>query len=93
MKLILSEEGEDLNEGLIRQLLQEDKIYVTEIYYDKFSRMFWKNVPMLKYLCHEAVYRNREKLRGDIPLLPNILRNSIEDYIKTEEARIVYNNS
>ena len=89
MKVVLSE-GDHLNKKLIHQLLQEDMIYIEEIYYDRFSRMFWRNAPMLKYLCYEAIFQSRDKFRGNLNLLPKILRESIVDYIRTEEARIAY---
>ena len=90
-KLVLRE---NLNKNLIYESLKSDSIYVEEeedTDYDKFSRMMWKTAPMLKYLCHEAIYQNREPLQGYSFLLPKILTESIDDFIKTKEAKIAYN--
>ena len=95
MKLVLTEREDDLNKKLIYESLQKDSIYVEEedeILCEKFSRMMRECVPMLKYLCHEVVYQNRNTLRGYKTLLPKILIQSIDDFIRDKEARIAYND-
>ena len=91
MKLVLSKE-DSLNRNLIYKSLREDRIYVEEDNdYDNYSNMFGTNVPMLKYLCHEAIYENKDELCEYKFQLPNILVNSIDDFIRTKEAKIAYN--
>ena len=94
MKLVLTEQ-EDFNKDAIYESLREDSIYVEEeddTRFDKFSRMKWKNTPMLKYLCHEVIYQNRDTLREYSSLLPNILTESVDDFIRTRKARIAYDD-
>ena len=92
MKLVLAEN--DINRDPIYESLQEDSIYVEEeednTLHNKFARMMLRNVPMLKYLCHETIYDNRDVLRGYRSLLPNILIESLDDFIRTRDAWIAY---
>ena len=90
MKLVLAEE-KDLNKNLIYKSLREDRIYVEEETddYDKYTKMFYRNAPMLKYLCHQAIYEYKDSIYYK-SLLPKILAESIDDFIKTKEAKIAY---
>ena len=96
MKLVLAEAEKDVDKSLIYDSLREDSIYVEEMdnyyYYDKFSNLLLKKVPMLKYICHEAIYQNRDVLYEYKILLPKILRESVLEFINTKDAIIAYNS-
>ena len=44
-----------------------------------------KNAPMLKYLCHNAIYKHRDVLFHFKDELPTILANSVHDFIKIKD--------
>ena len=95
MKLVLAELQEDFNKDPIYASLREDSIYVEEednTRFDKLSRMKWKNTPKLKYFCHEVIYQNSDTFREYRSLLPKMLTESIDNFIRTKEARIAYEN-
>lgn len=99
MKLVLSEAENDVDKSLIYDSLWKDSIYVEEMdddnyyyFYDKFSNLLLKKVPMLKYICHEAIYQNRDVLYEYKILLPKILRESVLEFINTKDAIIAYNS-
>ncbi|XP_066943580.1 uncharacterized protein [Macrobrachium rosenbergii] len=88
MKLCLTAECE---RDLIYQSLTEDGIQVEEqTEYDACRKMFWTTAPMLKYLCHQAAYEHRAKLWPQFSSLPKILANSVDEFIKFQEAKVVY---
>ena len=91
MKIVLMNEYD--NNDLIIQSLKNDGIEVQEhTEFDLYSRMFWTQVPMLKYLCHLAIYDNKYRLQTHLPMLPKLLQDSLEDFIKFQDAKIVYYN-
>ena len=47
--------------------------------------MYWRNVPMLKYLCHVAINKNKDVLSHFKDELPPILANSVDDFIKVKK--------
>ena len=51
----------------------------------KMHPNLWNNAPMLKYLCHDAIYKNREVLSHFQEQLPKILANSVDDFIKVRD--------
>ena len=89
MKLVLS--LVDCDKAPIYQSLAEDGIYVEEIedndeiLFSTYARMTRKTLPTLQYLCCETVYLN-EILRAHSVMLPIILQNTLDDFIKTNEA-------
>ncbi|XP_068206571.1 uncharacterized protein [Palaemon carinicauda] len=88
MRLVLTS---DCKKDLIYQSLEEDGIEVeAQTEYDACRRMFWRNPPMLKYLCHQAAYEHRAKLQPQISSLPKCLANSIEEFINFNEAKKAY---
>ena len=92
MKLVLAELREDIKNS-VYESLREDSIYVEEednTRFDTFSRMTWKNVPTLQNLCHEIIYQSRDELRGYSSLLPKLLTESLDNFIRTKEARESY---
>ena len=46
---------------------------------------YWKNVPMLKYMCHYTIYNNRDVLSHYKEHLPRLLSKSVDDFIKVKE--------
>lgn len=54
--------------------------------------MFWNNVPRLKYICYEAIYQKQQQLQSYLLLLPKILANSIDEFIRLKEAQEDYEN-
>ena len=88
MKLVLS--LMDCDKAPIYQSLAEDGIYAEEIedeeiLFSTYARMTRKTLPTLQYLCCETVYLN-EILRAHSFMLPIILKNTLDDFIKTNEA-------
>ena len=51
----------------------------------KMHPKFWNNTPMLKYLCHVAIYKNRNKLSHFKEKLPKVLANSVDDFIRVKD--------
>ena len=51
----------------------------------KVHPKFWNNAPMLKYLCHNAIYKHRDELAHFKNDLPKFLANSVADFIKTKD--------
>ena len=47
----------------------------------KVHPKFWNNVPMLKYLCHIAIYNHRDELSHFKNELPKSLVKSVDDFI------------
>lgn len=92
MNLVLTEQ-EDLKKNLIYASLKEDGIDVEEKEeeYNNCSRWFLKNAPPLKYLCHKNIYENVQMLPEYRLVLPKILADSIDEFIKMEEAKKSYN--
>ena len=90
MNLILKDEEkdeEDLNKNLIYASLKEDGIYVKE---EENEDEYIRNAPPLKYLCHQSIYDNMRLLSGYRSVLPKILADSIDDFIKMREAKQWY---
>ena len=42
---------------------------------------------MLKYLCHESINDNKEIIKLKFLLLPKVLQNSINEFIKFQMAK------
>ena len=90
MKLVMTDK---FQKDLIYKSLVDDGIIIEEqTEYDSCERMFWKNAPMLKYLCHQVVYENRIELKHYSQVLPKLLTISIEDFIRTKDAKKVYDD-
>ena len=91
MRLVLTSGNK---KDLIYESLAEDGIEVEEqSEFDACQRIFRKNVPMLKYLCHEAFYKNEEELQPYVSLLPTILSNSVDEFIQFHKAKEAYDNN
>ena len=95
MKIILREHAlhHCVNRHLIYKSLFEDGIEVEELpEYELLPRLLWNNPPTLKYWCHQTAYHNRlliDYYRFSTST-PKILRESVKEFIKTEEAKLVY---
>ena len=92
MKLVLRSNNE---KDLIYKSLADDGIEVEEeeqSEFDVHKRMFSRTVPMLKYICHEAVYQHEQKLQSQFEQLPKILANSLEEFIRFQEAKKDYDS-
>ena len=91
MRLVLTSGNK---KDLIYESLAEDGIEVEEqSEFDACQRIFRKNVPMLKYLCHEVFYKNEEELQPYLSLLPTILSNSVDEFIQFHKAKEAYDNN
>lgn len=76
----------DQNPDKIFNALLEDGYDVQEP--DPLHKMhpkFWNNTPMLKYLCHNAIYENKDKLPHYKVNLPQILANSVDEFIQVKD--------
>ena len=80
------------NTDAIYESLAQDGVFAEKGVYDSCSRMFHNTAPMLKYLCHKSIYDNIDALREYRTQLPKILADSVQDFIKTEEAMKEYDN-
>ena len=72
---------------LMHQSIRNDGCYVGEL--DTYSSLFGykKVIPGLRDLCHESVYRYKNKLLSlSGKLLPPILKNNLEEYITHRDA-------
>ena len=90
MNLILKDEEEDeedLNKNLIYASLKEDGIYIKE---EEKEEEYNRNARPLKYLCHQSIYNKIHLLSGYRSVLPKILADSIDDFIKMREAKQWY---
>ena len=86
MNTVLDKECES---HLIFKSLEEDGIKIDK--YDTVRRRFWKNPPLLQYLCHEAVYENQNLLNKYYPqVLPKLLVKSVTDFMKIKKAQQDY---
>ena len=76
----------DQNPMQIYEALLEDNYNIQQPnMLHKMNPIFWNNTPMLKYLCHITVYKNRDKLSHFKEVLPKILANSIDDFIIVQD--------
>nr|BDT62996.1 MAG: hypothetical protein [Trachysalambria curvirostris nimavirus] len=77
------------NPDAIYQMLREDGIAVEEqLEYDRLSRWRWSSAPMLKYLCHMAISKNKDTLRNVYKhCLPRILAESLDEFIRIQECK------
>ena len=74
------------NPDQIYKSLREDGYHVQEPdLLHKVHPKFWNNAPMLKYLCHTAIYKHRDVLPHFKDELPTILANSVNDFIKIKD--------
>ena len=76
----------DQNPQRIYQALLEDGYDVQEP--DPLHKMhpkFWNDTPMLKFLCHNVIYENRDVLPHFKDQLPKILAESVDNFIKVKE--------
>ena len=90
MKLVMTKK---FQKDLIYKSLADDGIIIEEqTEYDSCGRMFWNNAPMLKYLCHQVVYENQTKLKHYSQVLPKLLTDSIDDFIRTKDAKKFYDD-
>ncbi|XP_068206570.1 uncharacterized protein [Palaemon carinicauda] len=90
MRLVLTS---DCKKDLIYQSLEEDGIEVeAQTEYDACGRMFWRNPPMLKYICHQAAYEHRARLQPQLSSLPKCLIISVDEFIKFNDAKDIYEN-
>ncbi|XP_042893996.1 uncharacterized protein LOC122267876 isoform X2 [Penaeus japonicus] len=47
----------------------------------------WHSIPMLKFLCHMAVYKNKEELKHYPQVLPKPVVDCIDEFIKLRMTR------
>ena len=53
----------------------------------RVSRKFWKNPPMLKFLCHEGIYKHSNVLSHFKEVLPKMLVNSVMEFIQIQISK------
>lgn len=77
---------------LVYESLRKDGIHAEkeEVCEEEEEGVFCKTPNTLKYLCQEAVYLSRDMLRGFASVLPKLLTNSVDDFVKTKEAKATY---
>nr|BDT63581.1 MAG: hypothetical protein [Pasiphaea japonica whispovirus] len=91
IKLILTDKHP---KGLIYQSLTEDGIEIDQM--DECSwntKYMYCHAPTLKFLCHKAIYKNKNKLQHYSSTLPNVLKQSVDKYITFNEAKESYDNN
>nr|BDT63582.1 MAG: hypothetical protein [Pasiphaea japonica whispovirus] len=91
IKLILTDKHP---KGLIYQSLAEDGIEIDQI--DEYlwnTKYMYNHAPRLKFLCHGAIYKNKNKLQHYSSTLPDILKQSVDEYITFNEAKESYDNN
>lgn len=56
--------------------------------HDRLPACMWQSAPMLKYLCHLAIYEHKDRLRHVYTeALPEVLINSIDEFLKLQETK------
>ncbi|XP_069972496.1 uncharacterized protein [Penaeus vannamei] len=55
--------------------------------YDLKPMRLWHSTPMLKFLCHMAVYNNKEYLKHYNQVLPKSLVDCVDEFIKLRVTR------
>ena len=60
-------------------------MFKNQTHYIKCTQKFWNNSPMLKYLCHNAIFENKDVLSHFKDHLSRLLANSVDDFIKVKE--------
>jgi len=79
--------------NLIYQSLREDGIQVEELTeYDVCSHFQKHNAPMLRFLCHLTIYKNKNLLEASFSQLPKPLEKSVKSFTQTMEAKEDYDN-
>ena len=82
--------AQDQNPSLIYKALLDDGYSVQEPDpLHKIPLRLLNNVPMLKYLCHLAIYNNKNKLSHYEQQLPNYLALSVREFIILQEWRMI----
>ncbi|KAG7177512.1 hypothetical protein Hamer_G025157 [Homarus americanus] len=72
-------------------VMAEDGLQVEEpSSFDLLQSKAWNNVPMLKFLCHMAVYDHKDTLTHYPYNLPRPVAASVEEFIRTRETRDHY---
>jgi len=88
MKIIITDKYQI---NLIYQSLREDGIQVEELTeYDVCSHFQKHNAPMLKFLCHLTIYKNKNLLEASFLQLPKLLEKSVKSFTQTMEAKEDY---
>ncbi|UHB41753.1 hypothetical protein MrNuV_ORF030 [Macrobrachium rosenbergii nudivirus] len=85
----------DWNKEPIYQSLEEDGIYINkELAAENNPCVRFQNrsPAMLKYLCHQTIYKNKTTLEPYIGELPKLLADSVIEFIKYHEAKYVQDN-
>ena len=77
------------NEDLVLKSLAEDGIFITPPtdYDHVFNKKYWKSVPNLEYLCHQNIYENQTKLKNYAKMMPKMIKESIDAFIKEKSNR------
>lgn len=61
--------------------------------FELLPERLWSSAPMLKYLCHQAVYNHQDTLAPEAAkTLPKILADSVDEFIRTRTTRDHYND-
>lgn len=81
--------GDHHKHDLIYESLASDGVNVEEqTEYDCHAARMWQSVPLLKYLCHLAIYKHKECLQPVYTeVLPKALIGSVEEFLKLQETK------
>lgn len=78
----------DYNIQSIWRSMMDDGYQVGEpLEHELLPVCLWRSVPMLKFLCHMALYSHHEQLNLDMLALPKSLVNSITEFNRMRETR------
>lgn len=69
------------------QSLAEDGYHIDkQTEHDHTPVAAWHNAPMLKFLCHLAIFDNKDKLQHYQQVLPKVLKDSVHEFIIIRDA-------
>ena len=76
------------HEAIYRSLAEDGLTVEEQSEYDQVSAFRWQSVPMLKYLCHVKISDRKNNLSQIyMKLLPKVLADSVEEFIKLKETK------
>lgn len=77
-------------DGLYLSLSQDGYQVEEQTEYDRTPVSCWHNPPALKFLCHLSVYYNLPRLQHYHQVLPKLLIDSVQEFVRIRQAIEAY---
>ena len=82
---------DNIDRDAIYHALRDDGVVVEmQSECDLRPNKWLSNAPMLKYLCHQAIVDNKDRLQHYPQVLPKILVESIEEFIMLRDTKEIF---